>query len=153
MDFIQDLIAPPPSHGRYFRLWILSVQALSHLPPSTSPKSEPRISGSEEEGTFIVLTCKTKEGATVTVIVTDWLPWFRVISSVGDEYEVLKSVATKGAIQKIKKEDVQYSKACGWEPTSKTSMKTKTFSCSRVNVRGLFCIAPVLCSLSYILGD
>jgi DNA polymerase elongation subunit (family B) len=153
MDFLQELIPPSPTPQHSLRLWILSVQALSQLPPSTSAKSAPRITGTEEEGTFIILTCKTQEGATVTVIVTDWLPWFRVISNVGDEYEVLKTVATKGAIQKIKKEDIYLSKACGWEPSSKTNMKTKTFSCSRVTVRGLYGIAPALRSLSYTLGD
>jgi DNA polymerase elongation subunit (family B) len=116
------------------------VQAFNQLP-------------TQEEGCFIVLTCKTIEGATVTVIVTDWLPWFRIISNTGDEFEQLKKVFPKGPIQSITKESVLYSKACGWEPMSLKNMNTKTFGCTRVTVKGLYGIAPALRSLKYTLGD
>jgi hypothetical protein len=110
MDFLDDML-PPKDLGAQIvssriRLWLLSVQALSKLPASTSPKSAPR-TGSEEEGTFMVLTCKTSLGNTVTVVVTDWLPWFRVLSNTDkDVYERLKktTLLKSGPIQSIHRE-------------------------------------------------
>lgn len=157
MDFLNDLIPLKPVQrckGESLKLWILSIQALSHLPPSSSPQSAPKPNKDEEEGTFIVLTCKTTEGATVTVIITDWLPWFRLISnSQHDEFEDLKKVAWKGPIHSIRKESLNYSKACGWEPTSLKNLNTKTFSSSRITVRGLYSISSALRTLTFALGD
>ena len=165
-EFLRDLRPPADlstqltSFNTKLRLWLLSVQALGRLPASTSPKSASR-TGAEEEGTFIVLTCKTSQGNTVTVVVNDWLPWFRVISNTDqDVFEILKktSLLKSGPIHSIHRElkegkPILYSKACGWEPTSKENMNTKTFQSTRITVKGLYGIAPALRSLKYALGD
>jgi len=164
MEFLDDML-PPKDLGvqivsSRIRLWLLSVQALSKLPASTSPKSAPR-TGSEEEGTFIVLTCKTCLGNTVTVVVTDWLPWFRVLSNTDkDVYERLKktTLLKSGPIHSIHREikngkPIEFSKACGWEPVSKENMNTKTFPSARITVKGLYGIAPAVRALKYALGD
>ena len=166
-EFLKDLRPPSDlsqlvnnAKNTKIRLWLLSVQALGRLPASTSPQSASK-SAAEEEGTFIILTCKTNEGHTVTVTVTDWLPWFRVISNTHqDVYEILKktSLLKSGPIQSIHREvkegkPIQYSKACGWEPVSKENMNTKTFECTRITVKGLYGIAPALRALKYALGD
>ena len=164
MEFLDDML-PPKDLGvqivsSRIRLWLLSVQALSKLPASTSPKSAPR-TGSEEEGTFMVLTCKTSLGNTVTVVVTDWLPWFRVLSNTDkDVYELLKktTLLKSGPIQSIHREikngkPIEFSKACGWEPVSKENMNTKTFPSARITVKGLYGIAPAVRALKYALGD
>ena len=166
-EFLKDM-APPEdlseqliSFHSKIRLWLLSVQAVGRLPASTSPKSASR-AGAEEEGTFIILTCKTSKGNTITVTVTDWLPWFRVISNTEqDVYEKLKKktlLLKSGPIHSITREvkegkPIEYSKACGWEPTSKENMNTKTFQATRITVKGLYGITPALRSLKYALGD
>jgi DNA polymerase elongation subunit (family B) len=164
MDFLNDMLPykdlPSQIYSSKLRLWLLSVQAFGRLPLSTSPKSAPR-TGSEEEGTFMVLTCKTSFGNTVTVVVTDWLPWFRVLSNTDkDAYEILKktSLMKSGPIQSIHREvrdgkPIEFSKACGWEPVSPENMNTKTFPSTRITVKGLYGIAPALRALKYSLGD
>lgn len=120
---LSALAAPTPviMEGK-IKLWLLGVQVLQKLPNG-------------DVGPFACLTSKTQEGATVTVLVKDWLPWFRVIgpSHVLDALLAHRSRSVRSMVRETPR-----FKACGWEPTSSSDLSTKRFDSVRITVNNLY---------------
>ena len=123
-DLLKSLAPPAPelSQGR-IRVWLMGVQVLQKLPTGDLP----------ETGPFVVLTCKTAQGATLSVIVTDWLPWFRVVGSQSSLDTILKY--KNWGIKAIAQEAPRI-KACGWEAAP--DMSTQRFPSLRITVKSLY---------------
>jgi DNA polymerase elongation subunit (family B) len=114
--------APQLSQGR-IRVWLMGVQVLQKLPTGDLP----------ETGPFVVLTCKTEQGATLSLIVTDWLPWFRVVGPQSSLDSLLKY--KNWGIKSIAQESPRI-KACGWEAAP--DLSTQRFSSVRITVKSLY---------------
>ena len=86
--FLADWQAPPPSleDDGSLPLWLWEVHVTSKLPEEV-PLAPPTASSHTTHGVFVVLFCKTVQGASVTLIVDDWRPWMRVLSRTNKEAE------------------------------------------------------------------
>jgi hypothetical protein len=121
-------------------LWLWEIQVLAKLPQKVSLQKI-EASNYNEEGIFILLFCKTKEGNTVTVIVDDWKPWCRLLSK-DEKKDPLSILGTKNILElrrsvvySIEKETPKQ-KLYGWEPNNE--LGSKTFSSVRLTLNSLY---------------
>ena len=122
---MEELAPPPVAFAPTLSLWLLGVQVLQKLPNGDIG----------ETGPFVLLTCKTRQGSTLTIIVTDWLPWFRVVgtSTCLDTLQRFKSRSIKSMVRESPR-----IKACGFEPTSLTDFSCKRHESVKITVTTLY---------------
>ena len=122
---LASLEAPQPTFAPILSVWLLGVQVLQKLPNGDVG----------ENGPFVLLTCKTRQGATLTVIITDWLPWFRVVgtSNCLDTLQRFKSRNIKSMVREAPR-----IKACGFEPTSLSDFSCKRHESIKITVTHLY---------------
>jgi DNA polymerase elongation subunit (family B) len=125
---LSSLAAPEPKieEGK-IKVWLMSVQVLQKLQTSEE---------AVEQGPFVLLTCKTKDGATLTLIIKDWMPWFRVLGSSSKVLEPVLKFRHR-SIKSISPETPR-AKACGWESTSSGDFSTRLFPSVRITVTHLY---------------
>ena len=142
-DFLSDWRAPPPAPQAdgSMRLWLWEVHVTSKLPDAV-PLEPPTPSSHATHGVFVLLFCKTLEGASVTLVVDDWRPWVRVLSRTSKSAAALLQPLLPslkrgewGPVIRVTAEEPKR-KLYGWEPDA--SLGSRTFSSVRLTLANLY---------------
>lgn len=151
-SFLHEWAPPSPvvTDGR-LRLWLWEVHVTSKLPDEVvlhPPTSTSHVT----HGVFVLLFCKTKQGASVTVIVDDWRPWLRVLSRTSKEAVTLLSPlmrdlrrGDRGPVLRMIQEEPKR-KLYGWEPDA--ALASRTFPSARLVLSSLYAAESVVTTLN-----
>jgi DNA polymerase elongation subunit (family B) len=134
------------------KLWLWEVHVTHKLPEEVDVRAPPTRTSHTTDGVFVILFCKTLEGASVTLIVEDWRPWMRVLSRGSKDVASLLSPhlagLRRGPVQRMVSEDPKR-KLYGWEPDE--HLASRTFSSVRLVMKTLYGMDRVQTTLEHAL--